>query len=325
MEHPLASLWCAHPRIHSGEAFSSWLHRSAYANGMADHTFCRHLLGDRTLWNRDVDHLASPELLAKASAGTGELYGRLMAGTLNSLDGVFFQLPLRSGHFPWILSLGVYHRLRRRHGQQYCAACLREAAWAKLEWRYAWAICCTRHACLLHDACPECDAPFNFHRLSLATPGRLQCHACGTNLLQPRDSFPATQRQMRFQQRLMRASMGEPFALGNDRIMPTMLFAGLRVLARGIYSTHNREGLVATMQRTERMCAPRRPPMNIEHWRLKARVFALSALQQTLVDWPRRFIHSARRARIYRCRFDDRYGKPAPAWLEDVLALLERR
>lgn len=321
-----ASLWCAHPRMKPGEAFSSWLHRSAYANGMADHTYCRHVFGNKAVWNRDVDHLADVDMLAAAARSTGERSDRLAKSTLRAYQGVLFDQLDVGGHFPWVLSLGIYHRMRKRHGQQFCPQCLSQGpAWMRLRWRLAWSVCCPDHGCYLRDACPHCDAPLIFHRLSLSTPGRLPCHACSANLASVSGTNPANQRTLRFERRLGRALAGDPYQLPGVRIEARALFEGLRVLARGVFCKQRLAGLEDTLPSCRRRLRPVRPPMNIEHWRLPARIFTLDVLRRAVADWPSTFIEQARHARIYRARFEGRRGEILPEWVSAGLDGLRHR
>ena len=308
----------------SGEAFSSWLHRSAFANGMSDHTYCRHVFGSRSVWNRDVDHVVDAGMLAAATAATGESQERLRRGTLHVYDGTLHAEALRGGHIPWILSLGVYHRTRRRHGLQYCPLCLGEGeVWVRLQWRVAWTVCCPFHHCFLRDACPRCDAPFVFHRTSLAIPGRSDCHRCGTNLA-TRDVVTASQRTLRFQTRLTHAlerGCFDPRSLAIDALP---FFDGLRTLARGIFSQRNWVGLCDTLPRALRRQAPPTPKMQIEHWRISTRIFALEVLRRTLIDWPEGFVAGAQRAGVYRARFGNPNQPSLPPWLDTAMVGLAR-
>lgn len=323
---PRASLWCAHPRLKPGESLSSWLHRSAFANGMSNHTFCRHLFGERAVWNRDVDHVADEGMLSAAAAGTLESPGRLRQGTIAAFNGSFFEdAAALGGHFPWVLSLGVYHRTRRGHGQQFCVACMAEDPWLRLQWRLAWAVCCTRHGCYLRDACPSCDAPFVFHRISLATPGRLNCHACGSNVLRGHDVLTPPLATLAFQKHLARAAENGYARIGKiERITALDYFAGLRILVRGTFNRKEIVGLLATLPRHVQAKAPGRPAMQIERWRLEPRIFAMDVLRRALMRWPDCFVNGCRRHPIYRVRFRDR-NDIVPDWLEDAMRSIARR
>lgn len=326
MRSARASLWCAHPRLRPGESFSSWLHRSAYANGLSNHTYCRYVFGGRPVWNRDVDHLPNDDMLQAAADATLETAARLRSATLSAFSGLLYEGTPHGGHFPWVLSLGVYHRTRRRHGQQFCPACLREGTpWLRLEWRLAWAVCCPEHGCYLRDACHRCDVPFVFHRASLAVPGRLECHACGANVLAtPAGFVEAPHAVVRLHQSLVRSLHGRPFSLAKGRAVPALeFFSGLRVLVRGVFDKAHWVGMGSTAPARVRRGAPPRPPMQVEHWRLRERVYAMDVLRWALVRWPGRFVSECHRAGVYRARFQE---KPcAIEWLDEGLEGLRMR
>lgn len=310
-----ASLWCAHPRIQPGEAFSSWLHRCAVANGMADHTYCRHVFGTQPIWNRDIDHLADTALLSLVARATGEHVERLQAGTLQVFQGRLFNADRRGGHFPWILSLGIYHRLRRAHGQQFCPQCLRQApVRLQLAWRLAFVVCCPVHGCFLCDACPKCDTPLLFHRMTLTQPLHLDCRRCGQNLMRA-PTLVAPQRTVRFQRRLQRALRRGVYTLPDGDVPAAAFFMGLRILARGVFNRRHLIGLQDTLPDPLRRQAPKRPVRLLEHARLPERHFVLETLRRTLRGWPRSFVAPCRRAGIYAIRFSSRSGQAPPAWL----------
>ena len=326
---PRASLWCAHPRLKPGESISSWLHRCAFANGLSNHSYCRRLFGERAIWNRDVDHVVDDAMLLTAAAATLETPERLRQGTLDGMAGIVFAAEdLRGGHFPWVLSLGVYHRTRRRHGQQFCVACLSADPWLRLHWRLAWSVCCVDHRCLLQDACPSCDAPFVFHRMSLAVAGRLECHACGANVLRASSVRSANSQFLRFQQRMQRGlASGTVVLEGTQRVAALDYFDGLRILAKGVFNNKRLVGLEQALPPVQKRDAPSRPTKkSIEHWRVGERAFAMDVLRRTLHAWPAEFEASCRRAGIYRARFEARFpGHRTPAWINQGFESVRRR
>jgi len=320
---PSASLWCAHPRIRATESFSSWLHRVAFANGMADHTFCRHLFGPRPVWNRDVDHLVDENMLTLAASAFLESRASLASGTLRSLEGIFFENVCRGGHFSWVLPLGVYHRTRRRHGQQFCAACLREGdPWLRFPWRFAWVVCCPHHQTVLRDACPNCDAPIAFHRMSLATPGRLVCDRCNGNILKNSPDAPASKRIVRFQAQMLKIMKNGEAYIGKECLTAFDYFRGLRDLVRGAYPNGRLAGLQNALFPQDPV-APR-SKLAIERWRHPARALAIEILARALERWPDGFIDMCLRAKVYRARFEPQGRELHPAWVESALRSISR-
>jgi hypothetical protein len=77
--------------------------------------------------------------------------------------------------FPW----------GRTCGSRFCPSCLKETEgrW-QLSWRLGWAFACTKHCCLLADACPECGVVQRrrTHVVDLI-PEAAACAHCGTNAI----------------------------------------------------------------------------------------------------------------------------------------------
>lgn len=308
-----ASLWCAHPRLKDGEALSSWLHRSAFANGMSDHTYCRYVFGERPVWNRDVDHFADEAMLESASKATGEAVPRLRAATLRKYEGVLYE-SLGEAQMPWVLSLGIYHRLRRRHGQQFCSECLRQnEPWLRLHWRLAWVTCCLEHRSILRDACPKCDSPLIFHRAAPDLANRLRCHRCGADVSGYDGRMPAAEETVRLQAWLETALNEQSANVGGQRVTVRELFGGLRVLVRGTYDKAHLRGMQAAFDAREAS----RPKFGIERWRLPHRIFAMRVLAVALDDWPTSFRHLCRANRILRARFESQSedADRTPRWI----------
>jgi len=315
--------WCAHPRLQTDEAFSSWLHRGALANGVSDHTYCRHVLGERPSWDRDVDRYADVAMLASAMLATGEPLVRLQKSIMLNAQGRLFATHTTRGLLPWILPLGVRGRRRAAFGQQFCPRCLAEPnAYFRLSWRFAWMTVCRRHGILLQDACSGCASPVSIHRLFPLLARGWVCPVCQRPLADLGQH--AKSAAMRFQSRLESAwRVGSTPWLGG-KVSALALFGGLRSLCRGLWTPAHSEGLVDLMPLPMRRKRPRRSTQGIEYWRLPVRMFAMDALRRTLEDWPHGFVAAAREHRIYRSHFDDRRSSAQPDWLEMALATLER-
>lgn len=321
LDHTQAALWCAHPRLKDGEAFSSWLHRFAFANGLADHTFCRYVFGSRPVWNRDVDHLVDSSMIDAASKATGERADRLRAATLHRYEGTLYE-QLGQAYTPWVLSLGVYHRLRKRHGQQFCSECLRESEpWMRLDWRLAWVTCCLKHGLVLHDACPRCETPMVFHRSAVDITGHLRCHCCGADLVR-RNSPTASAHMTRFQAWLELAMKQNVVEIGDQTVATQDLFSGLRVLARGVYDWSRLRGLESAFSAPATM----RTQRNIEQWRLPNRIFAMHLLAASMQNWPADFVRRCRKSRVLRARFETKSldTERSPDWMRTALEALMR-
>lgn len=175
------NLWPVHPHRLPDELLSFWILRTAHANRIKLQTFTNVTFGrDASPWARDIDRSASPVFLATLAERTGSTLDELKGGMLSGYEGIVFERHNAAGNTPWILPLGIYHRTRRAYGMQFCPECLfwDEVPYFRRRWRLAFATICDRHGTLLHDRCPECQAPVIYFRndLGLRWKGSLSGH-----------------------------------------------------------------------------------------------------------------------------------------------------
>lgn len=314
--------WCAHPRLHTGESFSSWLHRVAQANGVGDHSFCRQVLGGHAAWDRDLDRFVDERMLIAASLATGERLQNLQGSVIAGVAGRMFEEHRVRGELEWVLPLGIRARRRTAFGQQYCPVCLSSMPWLRLTWRFAWMTVCSTHHVALRDACENCASPITLHRISSNPRRGLLCSHCGDRLAGAGDAAP--QAEVRFQRRLERALSGYWLNWYGTPTAPLDVFRGLRSLARGLYTSSHGIGLVELMPLAMYRNRPSPGALGIEHWRIERRRYAMSILRHVLAGWPDSFLDGARVHHLYRARFDDRVRSGQPTWLDRVLQQLER-
>ena len=156
---------------------SSWLCRLAYGNAPKLHTFCHALWPGLQIWNRDIDRMAGSAMIGDLATVSGVSVARIKATTLADYAGLVFEADVDANAWrPWILPLGIYHRTRRRAGNQWCPECLScdDAPYYRKRWRLAFVTACLRHHCVLLDRCEGCQAPSMPHRT--LDPA---CHLCG--------------------------------------------------------------------------------------------------------------------------------------------------
>lgn len=184
-------MWPVHPHRLPDELLSFWMLRLAHDNGLKLQTFTNLSFGrSASLWNRDIDRSASPEFIRVLSAYTGSSVDEIWGGTLGAYEGVIFERHNPLGNTSWILPLGVYHRTRRRFGMQFCPSCLffDRVPYFRRRWRLGFATMCDEHGTLLHDRCPECDAPVIYFRNDLGRRmganlhSHVTCWRCGYDL-----------------------------------------------------------------------------------------------------------------------------------------------
>ncbi len=154
------------PKPQDDELLSSWLRRIAYGNSPKLHTFCHLRWPGLQLWNRDLDSVGSSTLIADICEITGTKADLGSTTSLRSLEGIVFDRLRMNGLTCWILPLGIYHRTRRRSGQQWCPSCLRDdlTPYYRKSWRLAFSTTCSRHGYILADRCHQCSQPAAPHR-----------------------------------------------------------------------------------------------------------------------------------------------------------------
>ena len=188
--------WTFRVPIRQGELLSSWLCRSAHRHGFDAYRFLSWRFDRAQILNRDVDLTAPRELLSRIDHLAALPDGTAIAATL--IPFLPTLLPsvddrAKPAHVPFVLSAGVFHRTRRRHGLGTCPACVSAGDNAFKIWgRLAFVVACPIHGCPVIDACPACDAPLVFHRTPVGSIDR--CHACRAamsrcSLERPGDDF----------------------------------------------------------------------------------------------------------------------------------------
>ncbi len=308
--------WVAHPHPRRGEILSSWLSRCAFANGLSGHCFTQRAFSGVPIWTRDIDRFATESLLAEASDQSRIKLRNLRKSVLRCYEGRVFAPGYGGSVLPWITPAGIYHRVRRHHGSAYCPLCLAEYGCAMLVWRLAWMVHCPRHELPLRDACPQCDAPFVFHRIALGDPGRLPCPGCGYNLLRAAAvELPVTMQARSLQRALTCSSAGHIRMIGGRALSPLEFSQGLRFLISILYPNKHFGGLAEGVRYKSRrhLGDPIAPSTKaFEHWRIRDRAVALSYLAEVMDQWPVAFIKAISQGEV---SFSRPGATAPPAWI----------
>ena len=166
------------------ELLSSWLVRTAFAQGCDPLVLTGYIWPGWRAWGVDVDRGITAERIAKLATASGLDPGALAATTMKFLLELAPSSKCgRPGIWPWLLSLGSRNR-RRRGGNQYCPRCFAadRTPYFRRAWRIAWHTVCDIHGEMLRDICQACGACLEPHRLE-ASHGRLdRCATCLINL-----------------------------------------------------------------------------------------------------------------------------------------------
>lgn len=185
------TLWPIHLKPYLNEILSSWMVRLAHAHGLKVQTFYSLVLGrNRNIWNRDIDKFAPDWLLETLSTFTGTPYKNVFNTTLRSYEGMLYEKHQPCGNTQWINPLGVYHRIHKDFGLQFCPICLAqdEHPYYRKFWRLGFYTECERHHIILHDRCPQCGKAINFHRVELGHKSWIKpksvsaCYECDFDL-----------------------------------------------------------------------------------------------------------------------------------------------
>lgn len=314
-----------HPQPLSDELLTSWMVRLAFANGFALHTFYSNLLGYRAaIWNRDSDRHPPSALLDCLSSATRRPVEELRGLTLGCYEGFIFEHFFVSGDVPFLLPTGLYHRIRRRAGIQFCPICIRldPAPYYRRHWRLALSTVCTAHDCFLEQTCPSCGAPVVFHqhgigRAKIISGSALSiCSKCNFRLgdTQPRLTGCADNAAGRMLLTITRAvQLGEWNGFFQRLPLSLSFFTGLRVLLGLICGRHGGR-LRTVLSGTIGIEIAPVAHLDFEYQSLEVRYALLHAAAALLVHWPALFHDTCSRAKLTRSRLTDSFST-MPYWL----------
>lgn len=320
------TVWPLHLKPKDDELLSSWIVRLARAHSLRLHTFCDIAWRRKPMWNRDIDRSADTEILTTLATMTAIPLIRVRQTTLASYEGFLFERHDPHGENPWLLPAGVYHRIRRCFGVQFCPECLRADAepYFRRRWRLAFITLCEVHRVLLLDRCPRCRSPITFHRVVLEEASIASCSGCGCDLRDSR-SQPITRdpylRYMAAQQDWLQAEhRGYVHVSGIGKVDSLLFFQGLRILVRVVYSqsTKERAFVRAVARHFSLELVTRRVvdhPDQFERRDLKARHQGMCCVALLLERWPERFLSLAKEAGLTRAYIAGDCAE-VPFWLE---------
>lgn len=293
-------MWLIRPKPKPHEALSSWLVRIAAANGQRLHSFTTDHWPGLALWTRDIDHLAPSSVLETLAKRTATTLSDARATTFSQYGGILFEGDDPITHFSYVRPLGVFHRLRRAFGQQFCPACLATdpQPYFRLTWRLSLFPVCTHHGKILLDRCGKCGQPVLPHRGGIAT-----CHSCHTPLGEM-TQCDADAMVLAFQSINAAILAGHPVAwpwplLG---LHPLLYFRLIMCLASTLLLGKRRDAF-----RTHVSAFLREPLPQLAHDRKVELRFlppemahdALRGVAALLVGWPARFVGAAQEAGLW--------------------------
>jgi Zn ribbon nucleic-acid-binding protein len=173
--HDVASdRWPIFVEPQADELLSSWVHRLAFANGIAARPFGRVLGFSGGMWSASLDMNFQVDAVDILVAHTGVPLPRLSVMSLKGSPLKRLLLPLRDDG--------------RRRGStwlQFCPQCLAEDAqpYFRRQWRLANRVSCPHHRCGLRDRCPSCRSRIAVFNQVELVPQHF-CATCGFDLRQ---------------------------------------------------------------------------------------------------------------------------------------------
>jgi len=180
------------PKPYPNETFSSWLIRTAFANGTDPKSFALAIFKQNSTWYRDFDRFIPEDLKDKlskvASLSKNEITSLTLEPLIDSLALYPKDNPYRKWHF--VLPIGLKGFIKTS-GAYFCPLCLQDktTAYSKKEWKLAWNVACPIHKNLLLLRCQKCNTVFSPHKLSYLRPQIYLCSTCGFDLRESKTEY----------------------------------------------------------------------------------------------------------------------------------------
>ncbi|MDZ4019263.1 TniQ family protein [Pseudomonas sichuanensis] len=317
-----------HTQPRQDEVFSSWLVRLALENEIPVHTFYYSLLQYHgQIWTRDIDRHPPHELLDLIAQATGQKANALARLCLTSYEGRLYEkLPI-TGDAPWLMPAGIYHRIRKRPGMQFCPVCLSSdnfPYYRKL-WRTSLAAMCDIHHCRLLEYCPSCQAPVAFHQHGMgrlknlrSDAGRI-CHNCRYDFADCVIAVADVDTEILegYAELLTTIKSDHLYYLDLTDGNEFLLFKGIRALVGGLGGRNGfrlRSVLSALLQ------IPLVPEVgkDFEYQSVQFRMYLMLCVVWLLKGWPERFCEVCAEANFTRSRFSEIYNE-LPFWISSVV------
>jgi hypothetical protein len=177
--------WSIQVKLKNDESISSWLIRSALANGCDPLVLTSKLWPKWRMWTTDIDRgIVREKLEILKYYSIVPLHKIRNAAISNEAKLIASKSPLSNGTWPWVQGLGVRNR-KYRGGLQYCPLCFSndKNPYYRRHWRFSWVTGCEKHQVRLVDKCFKCKKPLEPHRLESINAFKISlCSTCGFDL-----------------------------------------------------------------------------------------------------------------------------------------------
>lgn len=311
------------------EIFSSWLCRIAQENQIKLHTLEVQIWGrDKQIWTRDIDRSIDDVTLSDVASITGVSFDRVKNTCLRSYESRLFEKLTIRTNSDWILPSGIYHRVRKRFGMQFCPLCLAtdSTPYFRKTWRLAIATFCDRHDVMLHDRCPQCQSPIMFHRQEMGNrnlwmyDSLATCTACGFDLKRT-SAFQASvidiEAYNTLKSQLFFLDVGWTFSRSEGFQYSHLYFCAVRQLAKQLRSkkTPHRILEYANAHLGLSLSITTLGRMPIEFLSLTERHYLILVATWLLLDWPERLLRICGDLGVRHSELLSEFGE-VPYWFE---------
>ncbi len=288
-----------------GESLASWYVRTAHSFALLPYTFGHIMWPGVAILTRDIDGHSNPTIWKRLAEANGTSTNSAFATTVASKSGKVFDRHVPNGKTRWLLRLGIFHRSRRRFGQQFCPHCLVSgvAPFYRLSWRFSFSTVCTLHGGHLLDRCQSCRHAVEFHRINPLKSTIAHCFKCGSRF-DRQSASPAPMPLVELQKYLEAASNTGTVEFGNHRQYSSVdlfsIYAHLiRIVATGPKSQRLRDVLAEQYGFDP---SPIKYPTEAREYEaldVESRSRLAMMCAPLLLDWPDRFVDACRHAEFW--------------------------
>lgn len=166
------------------EILSSWLIRSAIANGIDPIGFTNGIWFNYRAWTRDISRYLPRDkiktLSQVSSLSPDDIYNLTLESLLKPILSTHDLQPKKA--WKWIIPIGIRNR-SRTNGSYFCPLCLKEElTYFPKVWRVSWNFSCEKHKVILQLNCPRCYAVFSPHLIDYNNIDMTKCQHCNYDL-----------------------------------------------------------------------------------------------------------------------------------------------
>jgi len=216
------------------EILSSWLIRSAIANGIDPIGFTNGIWFNYRAWTRDISrYLSSNKIKTLAKVSTlsyKDVFNLTLESVLETILPKSELLPKKA--WKWVIPIGIRNR-SRTNGLYFCPLCLKnKPIFLRKEWRLSWNFSCEKHKILLQLNCPQCHTVFSPHLIDYNNTDITRCQYCSYDLRKS-PPYPSDAQATNLQNILNNAVSNKTIPTNNSPLIDNTLkgfFITIRIL-----------------------------------------------------------------------------------------------